>query len=65
MNTPICPKCKAKMVARKGKSGDFYGCSNFPSCKFTSKSRYIGGYEHPKEFRDGQIISGNFNTHKG
>lgn len=29
-----CPKCKtAKMVKRKGKFGDFYGCSTFPKCK--------------------------------
>ena len=29
-----CPKCKtAKMVKRKGKFGDFYGCSTYPKCK--------------------------------
>ena len=29
-----CPKCKTvKMVKRKGKFGEFYGCSTFPKCK--------------------------------
>ena len=34
---PICEKCGAKLVLRKSKFGDFYGCSNFPQCKFTKK----------------------------
>jgi len=31
----LCPKCGAKLVLRHGKNGEFYGCSNFPKCKFT------------------------------
>lgn len=31
----ICPRCGGKLVLRKGKNGDFYGCSNYPKCKFT------------------------------
>ncbi len=31
-----CPKCKAPLVVRFGKAGDFVGCSKFPDCKFTS-----------------------------
>ena len=31
----ICPNCKGKLVVRKGKYGKFYGCSNFPKCKFS------------------------------
>lgn len=31
----ICPYCKTKLILRKGKYGDFYGCSNYPKCKFT------------------------------
>ncbi len=31
----ICPRCNAPLVLRKGKYGDFYGCSNYPKCKFT------------------------------
>lgn len=33
----ICPYCKTELVARKGKYGDFYGCSNYPKCKYTKK----------------------------
>ena len=31
----ICPRCGGKLVLRNGKNGEFYGCSNFPKCKFT------------------------------
>lgn len=33
----ICPKCYGKLVKRKGKNGEFYGCSNFPKCRYTIK----------------------------
>ncbi len=33
----ICPKCEAKLVLRNSKYGDFYGCSNYPKCKYTIK----------------------------
>ncbi len=32
-----CPYCKTQLVLRKGKYGEFYGCPNFPSCKYTKK----------------------------
>ena len=28
-----CPKCGAKMAIRKGRYGEFCGCSKFPLCK--------------------------------
>lgn len=31
----ICPRCGGKLVLRDGKYGKFYGCSNYPKCKFT------------------------------
>ena len=31
----ICPRCGGELVLRKGRNGNFYGCSNFPNCKFT------------------------------
>jgi hypothetical protein len=31
----LCPKCGGKLVKRKGKYGSFYGCNNFPRCKYT------------------------------
>ena len=32
-----CPECGGELVLRKGKYGEFYGCSNYPECKFTRK----------------------------
>lgn len=32
-----CPKCGGELVLRKGKYGNFYGCSNYPKCTFTCK----------------------------
>ena len=31
----VCPVCGSAMVKRHGKYGDFYGCSNYPSCRHT------------------------------
>lgn len=33
----ICPKCGGQLVLRKGKYGEFKGCSDFPNCKYTIK----------------------------
>ena len=33
-----CPKCGGNLVERKGKYGNFIGCSNYPKCKYTQKS---------------------------
>ena len=30
-----CPKCGGNLVNRKGKYGNFLGCSNYPNCRFT------------------------------
>ena len=31
----ICPKCGGRLVLRNGQYGKFYGCSNYPSCRYT------------------------------
>lgn len=31
----FCPKCNGTLVLRNGKYGNFYGCSNYPQCRFT------------------------------
>ena len=31
----ICPRCGKELVYRKGKFGNFYGCSAYPTCRFT------------------------------
>lgn len=32
-----CPECGNELVLRKGKFGEFYGCSGFPGCRYTRK----------------------------
>lgn len=34
-NNRICPRCGGRLLKRKGKYGEFFGCSNFPKCKYT------------------------------
>jgi DNA polymerase III epsilon subunit family exonuclease len=31
----ICPQCGGVLKHRSGKFGEFYGCTNFPQCRFT------------------------------
>lgn len=34
--TPTCPKCRVKLVRRKGSRGEFWGCVNYPAgCRTT------------------------------
>ena len=33
----LCPYCKTELVLRNGKNGEFYGCKNYPKCRFTRK----------------------------
>lgn len=33
----ICPYCKTELVLRNGKNGQFYGCKNYPKCRYTAK----------------------------
>lgn len=33
----ICPRCGGQLVLREGPSGKFYGCSNYPKCRFIKK----------------------------
>jgi hypothetical protein len=35
--TELCPQCGFPLRNRKGKYGDFIGCSAFPKCGFTKK----------------------------
>lgn len=32
------PRCGGELVLRDGKYGKFYGCSNYPRCKYTTKN---------------------------
>ncbi len=31
----ICPRCGGQLILRNGRYGSFYGCSNYPKCRFT------------------------------
>ena len=37
IESKTCPICGGNLIKRKGKYGEFYGCSNFPKCRFTRK----------------------------
>ncbi len=34
-DTPTCPKCGSILVKRKGRFGEFFGCGNYPDCRYT------------------------------
>ncbi len=35
MSLEICPSCGGELIKRKGRYGEFYGCSNYPKCRYT------------------------------
>lgn len=37
LDNNICPRCGGNLVLRNGQYGQFYGCSNYPKCKFRKK----------------------------
>lgn len=39
---PECPVCGGSLIKRKGKFGEFYGCENYPGCRFTMNVRRSG-----------------------
>lgn len=36
-NGTVCPRCGSPLIKRKGKYGEFLGCSSFPKCRYTKK----------------------------
>ena len=36
----ICPRCGHNLILRNGKYGSFFGCSNYPNCKFTRSLKH-------------------------
>lgn len=32
---PVCPQCGSPLVRRRGRYGEFFGCSGFPRCRYT------------------------------
>ena len=37
ISSGVCPKCGGQLIKRKGVYGSFYGCSNYPKCRFTTQ----------------------------
>ena len=31
----LCPRCQGRLIRRNGRFGPFYGCSNYPRCRYT------------------------------
>jgi DNA topoisomerase-1 len=45
-----CPQCEKELVVRRGKRGEFLGCSGYPKCTFTQNfSRDAAGQLKPQE----------------
>lgn len=42
-----CPNCGGELVERHGSYGTFWGCSNYPKCKYTTNDRPI---KHPQSW---------------
>lgn len=55
-----CPRCKkGVMVKRKGKNGEFWGCSNYPSCKMScDDNKGKPDFESKKNFSSAENFSG-------
>ncbi|XRO76689.1 DNA topoisomerase I [Methanocaldococcus sp. 10A] len=61
-----CPKCGANLILKKGVYGAFYGCSNYPKCKYTepiNKKEVVG--KCPKCGGDLIIRDGKFGKFVG
>ncbi len=37
LDNRICPRCKGHLVKRVGKYGEFWGCENYPDCRFAMR----------------------------
>lgn len=34
----LCPKCGGELIQKNGRYGMFYGCTNYPTCRYTRKA---------------------------
>ena len=51
-----CPKCGSALVKRKGKNGEFWGCSNYPECKVAFDD-VDGKPDFDGKFRSARLIA--------
>ncbi len=51
----VCEKCGSKLVARFGKYGKFFACSQYPTCKYIKPNlRYVNNYFCPLD--NGRLV---------
>lgn len=43
MGRDKCPDCGHPVVLKNGKFGFFFGCTNYPNCRFSCSMDYMGG----------------------
>src|SRR4051812_48669114 len=48
--SPSCPDCSKPMILRRGKFGEFYGCSGFPKCRKTVQPGKINQASAQRKF---------------
>jgi len=63
MSAPDCLRCGAKMVRRKANGNDFFGCSRYPRCTYTTTRRFNKHVDY-KKISD-PVLDCDFNTRKG
>ena len=47
---PICPNCGSPMIFRRGRNGNFYGCSRYPACRTTRQPDEVEVIEDEEPF---------------
>lgn len=52
----LCPECQSPLVIRMGRYGKFYGCSNFPKCRFTEPLKNNKTGVKCPECQQGEIV---------
>ncbi len=52
----ICPECRAPLLIRLGKFGEFYACSKFPECKYAESLKKRVAIVDCPACKDGKIF---------
>lgn len=52
----LCPECQSPLIIRMGRYGKFYGCSNFPKCRFTEPFKNNKTGVNCPECQTGEIV---------
>jgi ssDNA-binding Zn-finger/Zn-ribbon topoisomerase 1 len=52
----VCTVCQAVMVERHGQYGPFFGCTNFPKCRFTISKNAVNKGLNEQQWKQLQQI---------